>query len=121
LGCSLWGYKKNRQALWFDIVLFSITGIIGLLLLALAVETWHSVMLKNMNIVWLNPLNLIVAAGFFLKKQPNWYQKLMFALGILIAAFIPVSFIFQQQIPAAAYALMGVLVVRVAKRVVKNV
>ncbi|MDP4207191.1 MAG: DUF4105 domain-containing protein [Bacteroidota bacterium] len=120
LGCSIWGYKKNRHAQWFDIILFSITGIIGLLLLALALETWHSVMLKNMNIVWLNPLNVIVATSLLLKKQPNWHRKLMFALGILIAMFIPVSFIFQQQIPAAAYALMGVLVVRVVKMVVKS-
>jgi len=109
------GFKKKRYFKWFDVILFLISGLLGLLLLVLMSYSLHDELWSNYNIVWANPLNLIFMVGVFKKTKPKLLLYLMRAYGVLLVIFIPASFLLTQVIPGAAYPLMGMLLLRIAK------
>jgi hypothetical protein len=115
LGFTYVGFRKHRYFKWFDVLIFLVTGLLGLLLLILMIGTLHSELLRNYNIVWANPMNLIFVAGLFFRSKPLWFQYLIRAYGIMLIIFIPLSFLLTQVIPGAAYPLIGVLLVRTMK------
>jgi len=108
-------YKKTKNGKWLDVILFGIIGLLGLLFAALMIGTLHKELLNNYNIIWANPVNIIFCIGLFFRSKPLWLKILMKAYGILLIIFIPASFLLTQVIPAAAYPLMAILLVRIIK------
>lgn len=102
-------YRSKVTLRWFDFFMFLVTGLLGALILFLMTASLHKVLAHNYNIVWANPVNLIIAAGLFLKTRPAWYRYITLCYGILVALFIPFSFLIYQDIPDAAYPLMVIL------------
>ena len=82
---SLNDWKKKRLTKWFDIVLFSIVGIIGILLLLLWVATDHQAAANNFNLLWAIPTHA-VAVILLLKKQYNSFLKKYFIVAGIISA-----------------------------------
>lgn len=109
------GYRKKFYFKWFDLLLFLVTGLLGLLLTVLMTYSLHTELFKNFNAVWANPINLIFAVGIFIKRKPRWLLYLMRAYGILLILFIPLSFLITQVIPAAVYPIIGMLLLRIAR------
>lgn len=109
------GYRKRMYFKWLDAILFLITGLLGILLTILMTYSLHTELLKNFNAVWANPINLIFAVSVFIKRKPVWLLYLMRAYGIVLLVFIPASFLLTQVIPAAAFPLMGILLLRIAR------
>ena len=80
-------YKRSRRSNWIDLILFTITGIVGWLLLFLWLLTDH-ISEKNFNLLWAFPLHFPMAF-FLLKKSPKpfvgtYYLAITVILGILI-------------------------------------
>jgi len=59
---------------------FIFTGIIGLLITYLWFFSEHGVTALNFNYLWCTPLNLILFAGVFLKKESNFGRYLFFSV-----------------------------------------
>lgn len=77
-------YKKQKQTVWLDLVLFTITGLIGILILLLWFATDHSGTHNNYNLLWAFVLNIFMI-GQVLKKQPKlWFIKYLKFLVILL-------------------------------------
>ena len=77
-------YKKNKRSKWLDATLFSITGIVGILVLLLWFATDHTGTHQNYNLLWAFALNVFVI-GQVLKKKPNlWFIKYLKLLVILL-------------------------------------
>ncbi|WP_242206336.1 lipoprotein N-acyltransferase Lnb domain-containing protein [Aestuariivivens insulae] len=77
-------FKNKKRTLWLDVLLFSITGIIGVFILLLWFATDHTGTHQNYNLLWAFALNLLVIPQL-LKKQPaKWFIKYLKFLIILL-------------------------------------
>lgn len=77
-------YKNTRISKWLDIVLFAITGIIGIVLLLLWFATDHSATANNYNLLWAFALNVLVIGQMFKKEPKNWLIKYLKFLVIML-------------------------------------
>lgn len=97
-GITFLDLKNNRRNRWLDFTLFFITGAAGLLLIFLWFLTNHSQTVANFNILWVFPLNIIVAFLLVKKKTaPKWIGKYLWVLFVGILLVIPV-WLFKVQI-----------------------
>lgn len=82
--------KNAFWSKWLDSILFSMTGISGIVLLLLWFATDHTASAYNYNLLWVFPLNIVMLFFLFSKKQrPDWVPKyFLFLLVLLILAFI---------------------------------
>lgn len=77
-------YKNQKQSRWLDIFLFTITGLIGVLVLLLWFATDHTATQHNYNLLWACALNLIVIGQLFKLKPSKWFIKYIKFLIILL-------------------------------------
>ena len=77
-------FKTKKRSRWLDIVLFSITGIIGIILLLLWFATDHTATAQNYNLLWAFPLNLFVIGAIVKNKQKNWIKSYIKFLIIML-------------------------------------
>ncbi|SHM40343.1 protein of unknown function [Cyclobacterium lianum] len=77
------GYRKQRLFLGLDIGLFTVLGLLGLLLCFLWFFTEHSQTKNNWNLFWAFPLHLYLAAKLAIRPQSRGIRKLLLASMIL--------------------------------------
>ena len=90
-------FKKDTKSKWLDFLLLFSTGAAGLLLFFLWFLTDHSATVNNFNILWVFPLNIIVAFIILKKDIPTWINKYLILLLLLLAATL-VLWLFSFQI-----------------------
>ncbi|MDR1054331.1 MAG: DUF4105 domain-containing protein [Prevotellaceae bacterium] len=96
---SLYEYKtlKNTLSRFFDSALFFVIGLLGCVIIFFTF-TLHPFTYPNWNLIWLNPLSLILAFSILVKSQSKFvlYYQLMnsIILSVFLIAlyFIPQSF-----------------------------
>ncbi|TBN03705.1 DUF4105 domain-containing protein [Hyunsoonleella flava] len=77
--------KKNQQRTkLLDILIVVFTGLAGIIILLLWFATDHQTTQNNYNLLWANPLNLIVLFQVFKNKMSNWFNKYSKFLLILL-------------------------------------
>ena len=76
--------KKLKRSAWLDVILFSFTGIVGVLILLLWFATDHTGTHQNYNLLWAFALNLFVLPKLFRKTVPQWFIKYLKFLVILL-------------------------------------
>jgi hypothetical protein len=77
-------YKRQTRSKWVDLIIFILTGLIGVFLLLLWFATDHTATAQNYNLLWAFALNLLVAPQL-LKSQPKtWVLKYIKLLIILL-------------------------------------
>ena len=88
--CILYAYKKQRYVPYFTQIILLISAIVGAIISYLWFCSHHPIVDNNMNILWCNPFNVILAIILFLKKKSLRTMKLVFAIVniVLCAAFI---------------------------------
>ena len=102
--------KKQNLLRGVAVPLFIMTGTIGCLLIFLGYFTLHPTTAPNFNLIWANPLNLIVSFFFYKKTLPCYIKGyLYFYLCILLVGFI-LWFLF---IPAVLYSNMIIIVLMI--------
>ncbi|MFG6687650.1 DUF4105 domain-containing protein [Mariniflexile sp. HNIBRBA6329] len=77
-------FKKQKQTVWLDVTLFSITGLIGVLILLLWFATDHKGTHQNYNLLWAFALNIFVIRQLVRKKISTWFLKYLKLLVILL-------------------------------------
>lgn len=83
------GHKKKRLFLGFDMGLFTILGLLGLLLAFLWFFTDHAATKWNWNLLWAFPGHLALVYGLAKKRFEPWVKKyLLFALILADAAVV---------------------------------
>ncbi|MFD0798272.1 DUF4105 domain-containing protein [Maribacter chungangensis] len=78
--------KHNSRTRWIDVLLFSLTGIAGCIILFLWFLTDHDATKGNYNILWAFAPNLIVALYLVKKAVPKWlvtYLSIVLALLVI--------------------------------------
>ncbi len=103
-------YKKHNK--FFDSILLFITGIAGVIAFYLMVFSTHPLVASNLNILWINPLNMIVAFLIWIKPL----RKILFVCGILnlglLAATLITFSLSIQSFNLAAFPIIVLLMLR---------
>ena len=82
-GLAIRDFKRKRASNWFDIFLFGVTGLIGMLLIFLWFFTNHQAAAKNFNLLWAFPLHFV--AAIVMRKSRRWLTRYFLFTTILIA------------------------------------
>lgn len=104
----------NKLKLWsiLDGILFSISGLLGLFLLALWLLTDHQAAAWNFNIAIFLPFNLLVLAALFRGKLKTWQRKYISYLPYYYALLLAVWMFLPQQLPMAFLPWLGIFILR---------
>jgi len=103
--------KFRRRFIVVDATLFTITGLIGLVMLSLWAFTDHRISHWNLNLLWASPLNLI--ALFWKKFKKRYFPFYSILLGLL-AIFMLIE---PRFLNAAVLPLIWTLLTRTVRRV----
>lgn len=76
---TLWDIKRKLHFKLFDTVLLILTGFGGVIAFFLTVFSTHPLVRLNLNLLWLNPLNLVVAVLLWIRSL----RKVLFLYEIL--------------------------------------
>ncbi|HCZ34554.1 MAG TPA: hypothetical protein DHV26_01345 [Cytophagales bacterium] len=89
ISISFFDWKRKKLSRWFDVTLFGLTGLIGLLLFALWLFTDHHDAARNFNLLWAFPLHLFASLMLFSKRSKNLLSKyFLFCLVILALTLV---------------------------------
>jgi len=83
------GYRRKRLYIGFDFGLFSILGLLGIVIFLLWFATDHIATKMNWNILWAFPGHFVLAFALLSKNLKSWVRKyLLFALIAADAAVV---------------------------------
>ncbi|WP_100611995.1 lipoprotein N-acyltransferase Lnb domain-containing protein [Confluentibacter lentus] len=77
-------FKNKKQSVWLDVTLFSITGLIGIVILLLWFATDHTGTHQNYNLLWACVLNIFMIGQLLKKQTSGWFIKYLKFLVILL-------------------------------------
>lgn len=90
--------------------LFLISGLIGLLLLFLGGFTKHPMTAPNYNLIWANPVNLVILPWLLRKHLPTGIKKYLSLYILILAIGLPLWFILQPAVPYASVPLLILMI-----------
>lgn len=90
------GYKHGKSHRWFDIIIFSITGLLGWLLFLLWIATDHHAAAQNFNLLWAIPFHFPVAL-FLIRKKKTAFIRWYFGITGIICLILLVTWAFLPQ------------------------
>ncbi|UII28661.1 DUF4105 domain-containing protein [Fulvivirga maritima] len=93
---SVIGYRKDKGYFLFDVILFSVIGLVGWLLLILWVATDHHAAARNFNLLWAIPLHFPLAL-FLLKKNIPDFLRIYFQASCLVNLVLLITWAFLPQ------------------------
>lgn len=105
-------YITKKRSRWLDLVLFLITGLIGLIVLLLWVATHHTTTVNNLNVLWAFAPNLLVAFLIVKKTPKKWLMVYVRFLVVLLIAMTCAWLAKLQVFNTAMIPFMIMLVVR---------
>jgi hypothetical protein len=106
--------KKNQKwYLWLDKLLFSLTGLSGIILLLLWFFTNHGVTSNNLNILWTFPLVLPAIWSVSKTNLKRPFAKRTFFLQMILSLILLIGFsILPQSFDVAVLPLAGIVLTR---------
>ncbi len=120
---SYFDWKNKSLTKWFDIMLFFVVGLVGVLLLLLWVATDHKASATNFNLLWAFPTHVIWAV-MLIKKHPCFWTKRYFeGTWVLLAATLLIWFVIPQQLNVFLIPVVIALMIRawlISKLLVKE-
>jgi hypothetical protein len=118
---SYYDWKRKKLSKWMDVMIFSVVGWVGVLLILLWTVTDHQAAAKNFNLLWAFPLHSIAAIVLLKAQSPSWLITYFKGTWMLLAATLVLWFFLPQQlhiflIPvAAALMIRAFLITRLLK------
>ncbi|WP_242926242.1 Lnb N-terminal periplasmic domain-containing protein [Pontibacter vulgaris] len=114
LALTILDYTRKQRSRGFDLGLFLVTGLLGVLLFLLWVGTDHQATANNFNLLWALPTHVIVA--FYLRKQtlPAWVTKYLLVSATVCAILLAAWPWWPQQFHVAFIPLVLTLGMRAA-------
>lgn len=103
-------FSKQDLSTWFDVILFGLTGTIGVILLLLWFFTDHKASANNLNLLWAIPTNLLAVLAF--TKQPRWLKWYFLFITVTQLALIGSWFFLPQLMNTAMLPIAAALMVR---------
>ncbi len=102
--------KAARFFIFFDFILFFLSGALGLLLLFMWFGTDHQACRNNINLIWAFPAHLIIV--FYLLKKRSWLRYYFFANAILLLLLLMGWKWLPQEMNNGLLPIVGLLMLR---------
>lgn len=110
---SIWDFRRGKLSKWLDVIFFSVSGLIGLLLFVLWVATDHKAAAHNFNLLWALPTNLF--AIYLVLGKPQKLAKKYFGIVTILTLLLLLSWpILPQQLNVFLYPVVFALGIRYA-------
>lgn len=77
-------FKNNKRTKWVDVVLFVVTGLIGIVLLLLWFATDHTATAFNYNLLWAFAINILVIGQVIKTTPKKWFVRYVKFLIIML-------------------------------------
>lgn len=106
--------KKKRFTLWMDVILFSLTGLLGAVMAFQWFGSDHVVMSNNYNLIWAHPLHLIALILLFIKRTKRIAAYYFGVHTIIFVLLLVFWFVLPQTIPLAIIPIVGAMGLRSA-------
>ena len=107
---SVLDLRRKKLSTWFDIILFGVVGLAGVLLLCLWLFTNHKAAANNFNLLWALPTHLVIVFAFI--KNPKWLTNYFLVVSILSALLLGTWFFFPQKLNVALIPLVVAILAR---------
>ncbi len=111
LGLSYYDLKRKKASHWFDTVLFTLLGAVGVLLLLLWTATDHAAAAKNFNLLWALPTHLVVLGVLSKRTRPflrTYFRVIALASVVLLGVWV----FLPQQMHPVLLLLVGAIAIR---------
>lgn len=106
---TLWDYSRKRHFKTFDSVLMIVTGLTGIVVMFLMFFSSHPLVKSNLNLLWLNPLNIVF--GILIWVKDTQVRRLIFFYQIFnIILLVGALFAFALSIQSFNLAVFPILV-----------
>lgn len=102
-----------RRQWWLDALLFTLQGLMGIVVAFLFFFSTHPTVGSNWQVVYLNPLPLIFMPFIVRKAIKNRMSPLCYVMAFLLVSFLVVSLFVGQYVQPAAYLFVATLLLRV--------
>ena len=112
LALSFYDWKRKKITKWFDVLLFSVVGWVGILLLILWVATDHQAAARNLNLLWAFPLHAIAAVLLIKKKSSDFLIKYFQMTAILLGSTLLFWWLLPQQLNVFLIPVVIALAIR---------
>ncbi len=113
--CLLQRFRSRRFLVSIAFPLFFISGVIGCLLVFLGGFTQHPMTAPNYNLIWANPLNLLVLPWLWRSQLPRGVKKYLTLYVWILTLGLPMWFFLQPSVPYASIPLL-VLMIYLSRR-----
>jgi len=90
--------------------LFLISGSVGCLLIFLGGFTQHPMTAPNFNLIWANPVNLLILPWLFRSQFPRGVKKYLTLYVWILALGLPLWFFLQPAVPYASLPLLVLMI-----------
>jgi hypothetical protein len=107
---SAWDFKRKKLSTWFDVILFGIVGVVGVMLLLMWIATDHKAAANNFNLLWALPTHLIAVIVFY--KNPSWLKKYFLITTVIAALTLVLWSVLPQQLNYFLIPLVITLCIR---------
>lgn len=81
-------YKNKKRSRWLDVVLFALTGVIGIGILLLWFATDHTATANNYNVLWAFPLNVLLFFQLRKVQVKPWVKRYLIFLIIMLCLLV---------------------------------
>ena len=112
LALSYLDWKKKKLSKWFDVIVFSLVGWLGLLLFILWIATDHRAAANNFNLLWAFPLHAVTATMLYREKFYSLLKTYFAVTGIVLAATLVFWMLLPQQLNMFLIPVVIALAVR---------
>src|SRR5258708_24986289 len=105
-------WQRKKLSKWFDVILFLMVGLLGVLLLLLWTTTDHRAAANNFNLLWALPTHAIVAIALVRKQKPKWVRSYFLITTILTPMLLGGWYLLPQTLNVFLIPLVGVVLLR---------
>lgn len=106
--------KKKKFSAIFDLILFSTTGLLGIILLLLWFGTNHKELAFNMNLLWAFPMHLPAAILLLKSNTPKWVGVYFGIFSVICIVLLVFWLWLPQQLHNSLIFLISLLALRAA-------
>jgi hypothetical protein len=113
---SVFDWRRKKLSRWFDMILFGIVGLVGMLLFVLWLFTDHYDAARNFNLLWAFPLHFIASVMLLSKRTYNVLSLYFLLCAVILAS----TLVFWWALPQELNVYLIPVVIGLAIRCVVN-
>ncbi len=110
LGLTL--LKWRRPLLAFDIPVFLVVGLLGVMIMLMWTATNHQATAANLNMLWTHPIHLFSVLGLVFLRSKDWMARYYLIMAVITGIIVVIDPILPQEFHPAIKPLILVLALR---------